>query len=618
MRTTATFPHLACLALLLASGCEQSLNFGEENHGGDHVLAFVGGVDSLGAPDAAGWQSTGVLYEDKGFSRLGLRYDASSVVTVEARFRAMGEELVGEWLPGVLTFEEQGAHNAYLDAPFVADAAELRFFAPVEAQLSFAAVELFDRMAGASGQEEELEMEATGTLEQGLAANGLVVTRSQWSARTRNCSSTHTPNRITIHHTVTPNNDSLTMAARMRQIQAYHIDVRGYCDIGYHFLIGQDGLIYQGRPETRVGAHALNANTRNAGVSFIGDYSNVDPTPAQKSAAARIMRSLLATYGIAANRSTVKGHREVGGTATACPGQRLFNRLQELIDLTATVGSAPLSTGGGAGVTPDLSQPSCNSSTLGRTVEHGSCVQVTYAGCGSGTCGWYTCHAGSWQCVNRDSCDDEASFANASCPGSATTSTINPPPQDAPPPANNAQPQSYGDLPPSHPAFAAAEALRSVGAMWGCAAGQFCPDQPVSRAEVAHLFDRLLVGDPPMPSSPSFDDVTTNHWFFEAVQRLAARGVTTGCGPRKFCPWDGVTKAVIAVFLGRAEGVPLVTPAVPTFLDVGAGHWAYEFIEGAYAEGLVDGCSATLAQFCPSDLLTRADAARLFARIYLQ
>jgi len=65
--------------------------------------------------------------------------------------------------------------------------------------------------------------------------------RSVCGARAARCSSSHRPNRVTIHHTVTPTHDRLSPQARLRQIHSYHQDVRGWCDIGYHFLVSRDG-----------------------------------------------------------------------------------------------------------------------------------------------------------------------------------------------------------------------------------------------------------------------------------------------------------------------------------------------------------------------------------------
>lgn len=674
MRRLLTFAHThllpLTLCLLTVAACEQTLSHDGE-HGGDDALAFAGDASALLPPDADGWQATPLLEERDGFSRVGLRFDAGAAVSVEARFRAMGEDAFSEWLPLTLTYQDGIAHNAFVDAPFVADAAEVRFLAPTEARLTFVAVDLVDRIAGAE-PEGSVDVEATGALEGALAADGLAVTRSQWGARARNCGGAHTPTRLTIHHTVTPNNDSLSMAARLRQIQAYHIDVRRYCDIGYHFLIGQDGLIYQGRPERTIGAHAYGANTNNVGISFVGDFSSREPSSAQLAAAARIMRALSSEYGITLNRTNVKGHRQVGQTSTECPGQRLYNRLQELVDLAkSSTGTTPPPSS--SNPPPSGGAPGCFSSTLGVNLDHGSCVQVTYEGCGQNGCAWYTCSAGAWQCTDRASCSDSASYPNAACGAPSapvydrcssatlgrdvdhgTCVQVNRPGcgldacswqrchdgswqcsdlstcddeesfahaacavSDEPEPPPSSASASYVDLPPSHPAFAAAEALRSVGAMWGCSTNQFCPDRLVTRAEVAYLFQQLLPNVGNGPAAPLFDDVPQSAWYYSAVQAMASQNVTTSCGTRLFCPDEGVSRAAAAVFLRRAEGLPNTGPATPTFLDVPTSHWAYSNIEAAYAAGFVSACSTVGPSYCPGDFMTRADAAKLFARVYL-
>jgi hypothetical protein len=57
----------------------------------------------------------------------------------------------------------------------------------------------------------------------------------------------------------------------VRGIQGFHQNGRGWIDIGYHFLIGPEGIIYQGRPENVRGAHAT-PNTNKVGICLIGDY----------------------------------------------------------------------------------------------------------------------------------------------------------------------------------------------------------------------------------------------------------------------------------------------------------------------------------------------------------
>ena len=51
----------------------------------------------------------------------------------------------------------------------------------------------------------------------------------------------------------------------------------GWSDIGYNYLIGEDGNIYEGRGPYRSGAHCVNWNSKTLGFSIMGDFSNTLP-----------------------------------------------------------------------------------------------------------------------------------------------------------------------------------------------------------------------------------------------------------------------------------------------------------------------------------------------------
>jgi hypothetical protein len=59
----------------------------------------------------------------------------------------------------------------------------------------------------------------------------------------------------------------------------------------------------------------------------------------------------------------------------------------------------------------------------------------------------------------------------------------------------------------------------------------------------------------PAPAVATFSDVPTNHPFFRFIEAMAASGVTVGCGGGKYCPDDPVTRGQMAVFFGRALGL---------------------------------------------------------------
>ena len=59
----------------------------------------------------------------------------------------------------------------------------------------------------------------------------------------------------------------------------------------------------------------------------------------------------------------------------------------------------------------------------------------------------------------------------------------------------------------------------------------------------------------PAPTNASFTDVPTNHWAFQQIEALASSKITSGCGGSNFCPNDPVTRAQMAVFLAKALGL---------------------------------------------------------------
>ena len=66
------------------------------------------------------------------------------------------------------------------------------------------------------------------------------------------------------------------------------------------------------------------------------------------------------------------------------------------------------------------------------------------------------------------------------------------------------------------------------------------------------VFYRLQVSQ---PVSQTFNDVATNHPFYQYIEALAASGITGGCGGGNFCPDNPVTRGQMAVFLAKALGL---------------------------------------------------------------
>jgi len=162
-----------------------------------------------------------------------------------------------------------------------------------------------------------------------------VHTRSEWGARSTRCSTQlGSAWRMAIHHTETPTNDSVSPEARLRNIQSYHMDVRGWCDIGYHYLMSRDGRLWEGRPGHLLGAHAgAGNNSGNIGISVMGSHDSTPITDTQIDSLVRLIVGLADRHGIAVDRSKIKGHREY--KSTSCPGDALYAQLDEIVGLAA-------------------------------------------------------------------------------------------------------------------------------------------------------------------------------------------------------------------------------------------------------------------------------------------
>ncbi|XP_071774588.2 peptidoglycan recognition protein 6 [Centroberyx gerrardi] len=132
-----------------------------------------------------------------------------------------------------------------------------------------------------------------------------------------------------IHHTSTPSQPCLTFeqcSADMRSMQRFHQDDRGWDDIGYSYVAGSDGYIYEGRGWHWRGAHTYGHNSKGYGVSFIGDYSS--SLPSQHSMG--LVRDHLASCAVGGGRLvanfTLQGHRQV--VNTSCPGEALYSEIK--------------------------------------------------------------------------------------------------------------------------------------------------------------------------------------------------------------------------------------------------------------------------------------------------
>lgn len=152
---------------------------------------------------------------------------------------------------------------------------------------------------------------------------------------------TPTPTNVThliIHHSATANSAN-DWAAVVRSFWDWHVNVNGWDDIGYNWLIAPNGAVYEGRGDNILGAHFCGKNGGTMGVCVIGTYTYVLPTQAALDKLEELLAWKACDVGIAPEETAyhassgldlhrISGHRD--GCSTECPGDMLYPAIPAL------------------------------------------------------------------------------------------------------------------------------------------------------------------------------------------------------------------------------------------------------------------------------------------------
>lgn len=153
----------------------------------------------------------------------------------------------------------------------------------------------------------------------------------------------------------------------------------------------------------------------------------------------------------------------------------------------------------------------------------------------------------------------------------------------------------------------------------GCSADKYCPYNSVSRAEVAVFLTRALrrIKDaPPEPVSPKFTDVPPGYWAGSFIDYIARRRITNGNGFMTYGPENAITRAEMAVLLIRCLGIFNPPPPTNRFNDVPSDYWAAPFIDELARRGITRGGSCGTGNFCPGQPVRRDEMAVFLVRTF--
>ncbi|CAN5227269.1 hypothetical protein BH18ACT5_BH18ACT5_07070 [soil metagenome] len=163
-----------------------------------------------------------------------------------------------------------------------------------------------------------------------------------------------------------------------------------------------------------------------------------------------------------------------------------------------------------------------------------------------------------------------------------------------------------------NPHEGAIEAIAAASITSGCTSQTFCPGRSVTRAEMAAFLIRAL-DEQPATVSGTFNDVPAGQWYTGFVERLAALGISVGYGDGTFRPHLAVSRGEMAVFLIRAlDQTPL--PHQGTYSDVPATAFFVGAVERIAALGITLGCGG--GRYCPFDQVLRDQMATFVTRAF--
>jgi len=193
----------------------------------------------------------------------------------------------------------------------------------------------------------------TRVSEQRVTDQPAMLSRTEWGCPDGEVSSSN-PNptytdvtHLIVHHTAT-SNTAQDWAAEVRAIWSYHVQTRGWADIGYNFLVDPNGTIYVGRAggDNVQGAHFTCQNGGTQGVSLLGNFTDVAPTREALNGLEDLLAWLASREnldpaattwheGTQLDLGTISGHRDgnpstTGCTVTACPGDTFYPLLPDV------------------------------------------------------------------------------------------------------------------------------------------------------------------------------------------------------------------------------------------------------------------------------------------------
>ena len=182
------------------------------------------------------------------------------------------------------------------------------------------------------------------------------------------------------------------------------------------------------------------------------------------------------------------------------------------------------------------------------------------------------------------------------------------------------RPYIFSDVPSDFWAAKSISAVAKAKLMKGYADGTFRPNQPMTREEVASLFNNITDDGEAAFISSHFKDITSDRWSALAIESVARKNIISGYGDETYKPEKFMSRQEFAVvadnylhYLGYTTDDPTVLDQVAYGDQKFVAPWAQDAVRELGYLGFTNYAPGTM--FNPEKYVTRAEAAEISYRM---
>ena len=133
------------------------------------------------------------------------------------------------------------------------------------------------------------------------------------------------------------------------------------------------------------------------------------------------------------------------------------------------------------------------------------------------------------------------------------------------------------------------QCLYCRGAISGYADHTFRPNNNTIRGQMTKIVVLAFAYPTHRPSGPTFTDVPTTETFYQYIETAAFNHIVDGYDDHTFRPYNNVTRGQLCKITVMGAGWTRINPSRPTFNDVPTNHPFYDYIETAACHHIIDG-----------------------------